>query len=73
MKPDSLHLPRIGDHIRLLSMDDPQAPPQGMEGVVESIDDLGTIHVRWDNGSHLGLVPGIDRWTVIRPEKLFHE
>lgn len=73
MKPDSLEVPRIGDRICLLSMDDPQAPSQGTEGVVESIDDLGTIHVRWDNGSHLGLVPRVDRWTVIRPGKLFHE
>ena len=27
------------------------------------VDDVGTVHVRWDNGSTLGLVPGEDRWT----------
>jgi hypothetical protein len=29
------------------------------------VDDLGTVHVRWDNGSTLGLVPGEDRWEEI--------
>ena len=27
---------------------------------VDAVDDIGTIHVRWDNGSGLGIVPGVD-------------
>ena len=56
MKPDSLHLPRIGDHIRLLSMDDPQAPPAGTKGTVIGVDDTGSLLMRWDNGSGLNVI-----------------
>ena len=63
-------MPRVGDRIRLLAMDDIQAPPLGTEGIVKCIDDIGTIHVHWNTGSSLGLVPGVDRWEVIRPNAL---
>lgn len=50
-----------GTRIRCLYMNDPYQPvPQGMTGTVTAIDDAGTIHVHWDNGSSLGLIPGID-------------
>ena len=39
-------------------MDDIQAVPAGTEGLVRIIDDVGTIHVKWRNGSGLGLIPG---------------
>lgn len=38
----------------------------GVEGTVVYIDGLNTIHVDWDNGSNLGLIPGVDRWQVIK-------
>ncbi|MCD4556986.1 DUF4314 domain-containing protein [Schaalia sp. lx-100] len=28
------------------------------------VDSLGTIHVTWDNGSCLGLIPGVDRHQI---------
>lgn len=28
----------------------------GTRGTVDLVDDAGTIHVRWDDGHHLGLV-----------------
>ena len=31
--------------------------PSGTRGTVEFVDDLGTIHCRWDNGQGLGLAP----------------
>lgn len=34
----------------------------GDRGTVTFVDALGTVHVRWDSGSRLGLVPGFDRW-----------
>ena len=46
--------------VELLQMDDPQAPPIGTLGTVIGIDDLGTIHVNWDNGSGLGVAYGED-------------
>ena len=39
--------------VRLLEMDDPQAPPTGTLGTV-MVDDCATIHVDWDTGSTLG-------------------
>ncbi len=54
-----------GTRVRLITMDDRQAPPRGTEGTVQFVDDAGTIHVQWDTGSSLGLVPGADEWEVI--------
>ena len=49
-----------GTRVELVSMDDPQAPPIGTLGTVIGVDDLGTIHVNWDNGSGLGVAYGED-------------
>ena len=54
-----------GTRVRLISMDDMQAPPAGTEGTVQYVDDAGTIHVRWDTGGSLGLVPGADEWEIV--------
>ena len=58
-----------GTRVELIYMDDPYAKLlPGTQGVVEHVDDIGTIHVVWDNGSTLGLVPGVDRFRkVIKP------
>ena len=49
-----------GARVRLISMDDPQAPPPGTEGEVIMTGGIGTIHVAWDTGSTLGAVYGVD-------------
>jgi hypothetical protein len=46
--------------VELVSMDDQQAPPAGTKGEVMLVDDTGTIHVIWQTGSTLGVVPGVD-------------
>ena len=46
--------------VELTKMDDVQAPPIGTKGTVIAVDDIGTIHVMWDNGSSLGIVYGED-------------
>ncbi|MFR1448760.1 MAG: DUF4314 domain-containing protein [Beduini sp.] len=46
-----------GTKIRCIEMNDPYHPiPSGMIGEVEFVDDAGTIHMRWENGSSLGLI-----------------
>lgn len=40
-----------GTRVRLLKMDDVQAPPIGTEGTVVGVDDIGSLLMRWDNGS----------------------
>lgn len=55
-----------GTRIRLIEMKDPYTPvPPGTEGVVTAVDDIGTLHMQWDNGRSLGVVPGEDSFTVI--------
>ena len=56
----------IGTIIELVRMDDKQSPPQGTKGTVNHIDDLGDIHISWDNGSSLALIPDIDDFIVIQ-------
>lgn len=45
-----------GTRVKLLKMDDIQAPPIGTLGTVSGIDDTGSIMVCWDNGSGLFVV-----------------
>ena len=49
-----------GTRIMLNHMDDKWAVPPGTRGTVEYIDDGGHIHMRWDNGRSLSLVPEAD-------------
>lgn len=51
-----------GTRVELLSMDDPYRNMEpGLKGTVRAVDDIGTIHIAWDNGCSLGVVYGIDR------------
>ena len=52
-----------GTRITLHSMDDPQAPPPGTKGTVAYVDDIGQIGVKWDTGSSLSLIPGVDSFS----------
>ena len=49
-----------GTRVELVQMDDPQAPPIGTQGTVIGVDDIGSIMVRWDNGSGLSVAYGED-------------
>lgn len=47
----------LGKRVRLVHCSDPYTLLKaGDEGTVDFVDDFGTVHVRWDNGSLLGLV-----------------
>lgn len=39
--------------------------PSGLTGTVEFIDDAKQIHVRWENGSSLALIPKIDKFEIL--------
>ena len=54
-----------GTRVRLLQMEDPQAPPVGTKGTVLAVDDAGSLLMRWDNGSGLNVVFGEDRVEII--------
>lgn len=54
----------IGKRVVLVSTTDRYTELRaGDEGVVDHIDDIGTVFVKWDNGSSLGLIQGEDLWT----------
>ena len=41
-----------GTKVECIRMDDPYyAIPSGMMGIVDHVDDTGTIHMQWANGS----------------------
>ena len=59
-----------GTRIECISMDDIYSPiAPGTKGTVVMVDDIGTIHMQWDNGRTLGLVPGEDQFKIIKEAK----
>ena len=54
-----------GTRVKLVEMNDIQAPPIGTLGTVMYVDDIGTIHIKWDNCSTLGVAYPEDRVTKI--------
>ena len=58
-----------GTRIELISMNDPLSPvPSGTKGTVSMVDDAGTIHMVWDNGRTLGIIPGEDNFRKLISE-----
>lgn len=58
-----------GMRIRMQMMDDDRPISSGMEGTIKSIDSLGTLHVKWDNGRTLGVIPNEDKYELLPAEK----
>ena len=50
----------VGARVVLEKMEDEQAPPIGTKGTVRGVDDIGSIMVKWDNGSSLNVAYGGD-------------
>lgn len=59
-----------GRRIRLVKCNDAYTKIKpGTLGTVEMVDDVGTVHTKWDDGTVLGLCwDDGDRWDVL-PEK----
>ncbi len=62
----------VGRRIKFLAHDSPDPRPleYGQMGTCTSIDDVGTLHMAWDNGRSLGLVLGADTFAVIGRDSL---
>ncbi len=63
----------VGCRVALVRMDDSQAPPVGTEGTVTGVDDIGSIMVKWDNGSRLNVVYGEDECQRLISREMLRE
>lgn len=59
-----------GTRVECVHINDPFAPVYpGEKGTVDLVDDIGTIHVRWDSGRYLGAALGEDKVRAIKEEE----
>lgn len=54
-----------GMRIRLIKMDDVQAPPIGTEETVRGVDDIGSVMVAWDTDSSINVVLDEDEIEIL--------
>lgn len=55
-----------GRRVCLMYTSDPYTKlRRGAQGTAGFYDSLGTLSVQWDDGSRLGLVPGVDDWVFL--------
>ena len=63
-----------GTRIMLLSMgEDMHRVEDNTKGTVLTVDDIGTLHCKFDNGRSLGLIPSEDSFRKLTEEELAEE
>ena len=63
-----------GTRILLLHMgDDPRPVEDDRRGTVMFVDDMSTVHCKFDNGRQLGVVPGEDSFRRLTEQELAEE
>lgn len=62
-----------GTRILLNHMEDQWAVPSGTRGTVDNVDDAGQIHMKWDNGRTLAIVPQVDSFRKLTQQELQEE
>jgi hypothetical protein len=62
-----------GTRLKLIHMEDSQSVPDGMTGTVDYVDDAGNVHMKWDNGRTLAIVPSEDSFRKLTAEELAEE
>ena len=56
--------------VRLFSMTGEPQMQEGLTGTVRFVDDNGSIHVDWDNGSTLALIPDEDDFEILKEQQI---
>lgn len=56
--------------VRLFSMTGEPQMQEGLTGTVRFVDDIGSIHVDWDNGSTLALIPDEDDFEIVKEQQM---
>lgn len=59
-----------GMSIVLEEMNGESRMPSGLKGTVKRVDDMGQIHMKWENGSSLALNIEEDRFSIDEVEKI---
>lgn len=54
-----------GDYVKAW-INDKYSPIHGEKGYVDHIDDVGTIHIKFDSGKTLGAIPCDDKVEVLK-------
>lgn len=57
-----------GTQIELVEIGGEERMQPGLKGVVDMVDDMGQIHVVWENGSSLALNTGEDTFRIVEQE-----
>ncbi len=47
-------------------MEGEQQMAEGLEGTIDYVDDASQIHINWENGSSLALIPEVDKFEIIK-------
>ena len=59
--------------IELELMVDAYAVAPGTRGTVDHVDDMGSVHIKWDNGRTLAAIPGVDSFRKLTAQELQEE
>lgn len=59
----------VGTRIVLDHMEGETDMPDGLRGTVRHVDDQGQLHMGWDNGRSLAVVPNVDRFHILRAQE----
>ena len=54
----------IGQRIKMIEMNDPYPILPDTMGTIMSVDDIGQIRVKWDNGRTLSVIPEEDKFVI---------
>ena len=54
-----------GKRVRMIHMEDVDPIQPGQCGVVQFVDDLNQLHVKWDDGRTLAIIPEKDQFEVL--------
>ena len=60
-----------GMRVKLINMNDFQAPPIGTQGTVLGVDDIGSVMVAWDTGARLNVILEVDEIEILYNESNF--
>lgn len=56
---------KVGMRIRLKNMYGEKMYKAGDTGTVDYVDDMGQIHMKWDNKGSLALIPEVDEFEIV--------